>query len=233
MKNSKEFGIYKIICSVDSMEYIGGTTVSFSSRKSKHWQKLKHGTHENDKMQYYWDTYGSGTFSFEILKIVTNKELVYKIEKEYLDNNLIEKPQRCFNLSYSTTGGNTIIDPYVRVKHHIGLINSYTPELREIRRKQFISRLPELKEKMAIAKSRPEYKESTANRLREMSKDPLWLKGQQERADLRGKSIRSNFGEIFVSISAAAKALKVNRKTIRECLQGKRNVAAGRLWEEI
>lgn len=103
-------GVYKIVCIVNDIIYIGSTTVSFIKRFKKHKQKLRYNYHENTYLQNMWNKYGSNNFKFEIVENLdnaTNAEIrdreLFWINKYFpLGKNF------CFNLTDCVAGGNTI-----------------------------------------------------------------------------------------------------------------------------
>jgi group I intron endonuclease len=230
MESLDGFGVYKIKCWATAMVYIGGTSVSFSSRKVKHWQRLRKGIHENDLLQASWNKYGEQFFFFEIIVRVDDKKNVKSQEKIFLDYYLKAEPQNCYNLSASTTGGNTITNPYVKKKHHEGLIRSYTDELRAKRSIQGGINGVKAQEKLKILRDTPEYKEKNKKMLQDLAKNPEWLAKMKVLSAARKVKVQTDKGEIFDSVTEAASATGATRSSIRKCIKGIYKTCAGRKW---
>ena len=233
MKQPKQFGVYKIICNKSRLIYIGGTSVSFDSRRRKHWQKLRARNHENDLMQQHWDIHGPSQFSFEILEVVTDKSIVRFVEKIWLDKYLSDGNVELFNLSTSTTGGNTITNQYVKDKHRIGLIKSYTPELLAVRSAKGKEITKEHLEKLKAAKSTDKWKDAHLAGVRRLAKDPKWLSSMKKVTELKKVKVKTDKGEIFNSVTEAAAATGASRANIRACINGKISTSKGRKWEYL
>lgn len=226
----KKFGIYKIICKVNNKIYIGSTEVCFKQRFKKHKQKLRNNYHENDYLQKSWNKYGEDNFTFEILEEISDKSKVKEIEQLYLDEYIPKGKDFCFNLSKTATGGNTITNDEIKEKHRQGLINSYTDELREIRRKQWNNRLPEMLKKISETINNPEYKEKQKLRIQEMCKTEKWLEANRKSVAKRRKPVGTDRGEIFESITEASEILKIGRANIRANINGKTTHCLNRQW---
>ena len=226
----KKFGIYKIICKVNNKIYIGSTEVCFKQRFKKHKQKHRNNYHENDYLQKSWNKYGEDNFVFEILEEILDKSKVKEIEQIYLDEYIPKGKDFCFNLSKTATGGNMITNDEIKEKHRQGLINSYTNELREVRRKQWNNRLPEMLKKISETINNPEYKEKQKLRIQEMCKTEKWLEANRKSVAKRRKPIGTDRGEIFESITEASEILKIGRANIRANINGKTTHCLNRQW---
>ncbi len=226
----KKFGIYKITCKINNKVYIGSTEVCFKQRFKKHKQKLRNNYHENDYLQKSWSKYGEDNFVFEILEEISDKSKVKEIEQTYLNEYISKGKDFCFNLSKSATGGNTITNDEIKEKHRQGLINSYTDELREIRRIHFNSRLSEMLEKAKEVKQTKEFKEKEKLRIQEMCKTEKWLEANRKSVAKRRKSVGTDRGEIFESLTKASEILKIGRANIRANINGKTSHCLNRQW---
>lgn len=80
----KEFGIYKIINTIDQKSYIGSTVRSFKQRWSYHKYTFKRQANSR-YLQNAWDKYGEENFSFEIVEVLTDKSLVLEREQYWID----------------------------------------------------------------------------------------------------------------------------------------------------
>ena len=225
-----KFGIYKITCKVNNKIYIGSTEVCFKQRFKKHKQRLRNNYHENDYLQKSWNKYGEDNFVFEILEEISDKSKVKEIEQIYLNEYVLKGKDFCFNLSKSATGGNTITNDEIKEKHRQGVINSYTDELRGIRRKHFNSRLSEMLEKCKKARQTDEYKEKEKLRIQEMCKTEKWLEANRKSVAKRRKPVGTDRGEIFESVTEASEILKIGRANIRANINGKTSHCLNRQW---
>ena len=226
----KKFGIYKITCKINNKVYIGSTEVCFKQRFKKHKQRLRNNYHENDYLQKSWNKYGEDNFIFEILEEISDKSKVKEIEQTYLNEYISKGKKFCFNLSKSAIGGNTIINDEIKEKHRQGLINSYTDELREIRRKQFNSRLTEMLQKIKAVQQTDDFKEKEKFRIREMCKNEKWLEANRKSVAKRRKPVGTDRGETFESVTEASEILKICRANIRANINGKTSHCANRQW---
>ena len=80
-------GIYKITCTANGKFYIG-SSVNLKRRHYKHFHQLRTNTHPNKHMQSAYNKYGSETFIFEIIEVLSeaieHKDTLI-IEQRYLD----------------------------------------------------------------------------------------------------------------------------------------------------
>lgn len=81
----KQFGIYIIKNLITNKVYIGSTTRDFIKRWSIHRVFLRNGNHHSIRLQNSWNKHGEQNFSFEILEIVEDKNLIIEKENYYLD----------------------------------------------------------------------------------------------------------------------------------------------------
>ena len=89
-------GIYKITCTINKKIYIG-SAVSLRKRHNNHLNKLRHGIHENPKLQSAWNKYGEQAFTFEILELVL---VLFLIDREqYWLDKLKPFGQKGFNIA--------------------------------------------------------------------------------------------------------------------------------------
>lgn len=76
--------IYKII-DLKSLKFYIGSAVNFKERKRIHLRDLNANKHHSIKLQRSWNKYGKDNFSFEILEILTDKNLLLVREQYWLD----------------------------------------------------------------------------------------------------------------------------------------------------
>lgn len=223
-------GIYKITCGTTGVSYIGSTSVSFKKRWRKHKQRLRHNYHENSYLQHAWNKYGESDFKFEVIEelMYASDEKIKEQEAYWLSQFFLKGRDYCFNLSDHTDGGNTIKSKEAKQKHSKALKDSYTSELREVRRKQAIGNntIEQAREKV----NTPEWKEAHLKGVRKLAKDPNWLQQMKDINKHRQVKVGTDKGEIFESVTEAAKQTGAMRANIRTCIKGKIKTSKGRKW---
>ena len=231
-KNLNKIGLYKIVNKTTGKYYIGSTLDSFRKRFSKHKRRLRKNVHENGYLQKAWNKYGESDFKFEIEKIIENKKEVRDLEKVEL-LKFAEDRSKCYNLTLNVGGGNTLDDLNTKQKHSDNLKKSYTTELRQIRREQGLKRRDVIKSIFENSKKTDMWKENHTKGMLKLSKRPEWLKVVRERSEKMRKKVKTDRGEIFNSITEAAKVLGAARSSIRQCLKGKQKTCLGRNWSYL
>lgn len=76
-------GIYKIENLINGKIYVG-KTLHLNKRFKEHLWELKKGNHFNEYLQNSWNKYGEENFKFCILEEVSNKDLLYEKELEWI-----------------------------------------------------------------------------------------------------------------------------------------------------
>lgn len=223
-------GIYKIQCCSTGVIYIGSTTVCFKKRWRKHKQRLRHNYHENSYLQNAWNKYGESDFKLEVIEelMYASNEKIKEQEAYWLSQFFPKGRTYCFNLSDHTDGGNTIKSKEAKQKHSQALKDSYTPELREVRRKQAIDNntIEQAREKV----NTPEWKETHLKGVRKLAKDPKWLLKNRESKEHLKIKVGTDKGEVFESVAEAAKQTGAQRANIRACINGKIKSSMHRKW---
>jgi hypothetical protein len=82
---NKIFGIYIIKNKINNKVYIGSTTRNFIKRWSIHKVLLRKNKHHSLRLQNSWNKHGENNFSFEVLEIIENKEIIIERENYYLN----------------------------------------------------------------------------------------------------------------------------------------------------
>jgi group I intron endonuclease len=77
-------GIYQFLNTVTGKCYVG-QAVNLHKRKREHFATLRAGRHNSAKLQRSWVKYGAGTFVFEVLELVKDKDLLMKAEQKWID----------------------------------------------------------------------------------------------------------------------------------------------------
>lgn len=76
-------GIYKIENLINGKIYVG-KTLHLNKRFKEHLWELKKGKHFNEYLQNSWNKYGEENFKFSILEEVSNKDILYEKELEWI-----------------------------------------------------------------------------------------------------------------------------------------------------
>lgn len=77
-------GIYKITCTVNGKFYIG-SAVNLYTRHYDHFSTLRRSTHKNIHLQRAYNKYGKDAFTFEILELVPDREMLTTREQHWFD----------------------------------------------------------------------------------------------------------------------------------------------------
>lgn len=93
-------GIYKIQNRINDKIYIG-SSVDIHKRWLQHRSQLNKNQHHSKHLQNSWIKYGQNNFKFEIVELVSNKELLTSIEQEWINKT------KCYDYNY---GYNISID---------------------------------------------------------------------------------------------------------------------------
>lgn len=95
--------VYSITNIVNGKKYIG-STVDFDKRKRKHLNGLKGSYHENRLLQRDFDTYGEGTFVFEVLHETESEDERFNIEESIIQRLKTFEQDRGYNLTTDGRG---------------------------------------------------------------------------------------------------------------------------------
>lgn len=85
LENLKLKGIYKITNMTNGKCYVGSTWKSFRARWKQHVSKLNCGKHHCNHLQAAWNNYGEDNFEFEILELVSDKDILLDREAFYIE----------------------------------------------------------------------------------------------------------------------------------------------------
>lgn len=83
-------GIYLIKNLVNEKIYVG-SSVNLFNRYKEHFRLLKKGTHHNYYLQQSWNKYGDGSFYFDVLEVVTDKNRLIEREQYWMDLYNVEE----------------------------------------------------------------------------------------------------------------------------------------------
>lgn len=98
MSKSKQSGIYKITCKIDNKIYIGSSD-DIIRRWRDHKNCLRRNCHHSKFLQRAWNKYGEDNFSFEIVELVNDINLLLENEQKYLNQYDSCNPANGYNLS--------------------------------------------------------------------------------------------------------------------------------------
>lgn len=79
-------GIYKISSVRDPGKFYIGSAVNLYQRRNRHFRELKSGLHYNQKLQRFYNKYGSNSIQFDILMLCPIKDLL-AWEQHFLDHS--------------------------------------------------------------------------------------------------------------------------------------------------
>lgn len=119
-------GIYIIKNEIDNKVYIGSTT-DFNSRKSYHFGRLKHNTHDNPRMQNSYNNYSPSDFQFYILETCEQEDLIDR--ENYWMDYYVENFGRdiLFNSTPNATQKGKIVSKETREKLSISKLGEKNP----------------------------------------------------------------------------------------------------------
>lgn len=106
----KTFGVYQIHNVATGWVYIGSTTQRFSYRWRQHIKDLKDNKHDNHYLQHSWNRWGPIWFQFEIVEVLTSKNVVIERE-QFVADKMRGEGVRLYNT-------NVIVANPMQGKHH-------------------------------------------------------------------------------------------------------------------
>jgi hypothetical protein len=74
------------------------------------------------------------------------------------------------------------------------------------------------------------WKENNLKMLQERAKDPVWLEKTRANNRAKGVAVKTDRGEIFPSLSEAARQTGASPANIRQCIKGEIHTSMGRKW---
>lgn len=206
--------IYQIENLVTGIKYYGRTN-NPQRRKTTHFRELEQNKHINSKLQNAFNKYGKENFVFTILEEIEDKEKVFEREEYYL--NLEEEK---YNISKSSRSPGNYIhygsDNGFYGKHHSEETKSKIGLKASIRYRgegnPFYGKKHTEETKRLIA-------EKTRETFRGVPKTEEWKKKMRACSPKNIPILIE--GKEYISISEAARELKVDRKTISYRLNSK------------
>lgn len=229
-KREEKKGIYKIECIVSGRIYVGSTCVEFKKRWKKHKQRLRNNYHENDYLQKAWNKYGEKNFIFSIIEELYNDDEIKAREEYWLKIYFNKGKDYCFNLSDKACGGNTLLTDEIKQRQSDNIKKSYTPELLERRRDFANDRIDDFLKSIANVKSTKKWKENHRAGVIALAKRESWIEKNKALAAAKGVQVETDRGEIFPSLSEAARQTGAIQANIRKCIKGEIHTSMGRKW---
>ena len=188
-------GIYKITCNVNGKIYIGSSK-NIEIRWNSHKQTLKNKSHKNPHLQNAWDLYGEGEFTFHIIEICDQKDLLMR-EQFWMDNT------NCYDRSvgFNNTIKSNSPTGYKHTEEHKKLMSDLKKGVKQdsssihkrVEKLKGLKRSDETKEKLRqckIGEKNPMFgkKEDLSHKLSRMKNlhsKPKWNKGLTKKDDPR------------------------------------------------
>lgn len=98
-------GVYRLLNIVTGECYVGSST-NLGNRMAVHRYRMQNRIHGNRNVQAAFDEHGINAFSFELLKLVTDKSQLVAYEQQYIDQlmpayNLAPKAGTCLGVKFS------------------------------------------------------------------------------------------------------------------------------------
>lgn len=196
-----------------------GSAVSFSERKSIHLHRLKKGNHPNKKLQNHFNKYGFNDLCFEIVEVVADKNNLLNREQFFIDTL---KPK--FNIL-------KVAGSWLGHKHNSESVKKISKSLLGNKKRLGKTHSEITKEKIRESKLNVR---QTKEHIEKRSKKLLgnsWNKGKVRTVEMKeklkgntnaGKSIiDTETGQIFNSVTEAAKSISIKRTTLSMMLCGK------------
>lgn len=211
--------IYKINSVLYPDKLYIGSAVNFSKRKSIHLHWLKKGKHSNKKLQNHFNKYGINDLSFQVVEVVTDKSNLLNREQFFIDTL---KPK--FNIL-------KVAGSWLGHKHTSESVKKISCSLLGNKKRLGKNHSEITKEK--IRESKLNIKQ-TKEHIDKRSKKLLgntWNRGKVRTPEVKkklkgntnaGKSIiDTKTGQVYNSVTEAAKSIGIKRTTLSMMLCGK------------
>ena len=222
----KIIGIYCIENTVNGKKYIGQSK-DIKDRWRRHISELRKCKHDNSYLQENWIAYGESAFKFYVLE-ECSPELLDEKEKYYIDYLDSMSYGNGFNLTTGGKRGNFMTDE-IKQKMSKSVAESYTDELREIRRQDALDYWsnPENRKRMVGENNGMYGKHHSEESKRKMSEakkgKPSWRKNKRS---VLCKELQKKFD----NASQAGKQLSLDSSGILKVCYGQRHTCGGYHW---
>lgn len=212
----KQSGVYLITNHITNKVYVGSSN-NLGRRKIDHFSRLKMQNHANIHLQYSYNRYGRGAFSWEILEYCTEEELL-NVEQYYID--LYESCNMNKGYNITPKADRTAISEETRKKMIENKKNNYSENLKiKLRLKATLKIMKQFKGSQVSEKTRKRLSESHMGH-------PAWNKGKKMSKECIEKLIQSRKGK--PSWSKGKKFSKEYREKLSLAHKGKSHPNKGR-----
>ena len=222
----KIIGIYCIENTVNGKKYIGQSK-NIKDRWRRHISELRKCKHNNSYLQDNWIAYGESAFKFYVLEECP-PELLDEREQYYIDYLNSMSYGNGFNLTTGGKKGNTMTEE-IKQKMSKSVTESYTDELREIRRQDTLEYWsnPENRKRAMGANNGMYGKHHSEDSKRKMSEAK---KGKPSWRINKRPVLCEELQKKFDSASQAGKQLSLDSGAILKVCYGQRHTCGGYHW---
>ena len=218
--------IYKIINLITHDEYIG-SAINFKKRKYRHIKRLNENNHHSQFLQNSWNKYGSNNFSFIIVENVNDDIKLIEREQWWIDNsNSTFNMCRiaCSPLGRKHTKETKEKLSIITTGKYIGKIHT-----KESKKNMSDSHIGKKLTKESIEKRTLKQKgQKRSDETKQNMSDAYYKKNKHKpiyRCDLN-----NNILDEWLSVTFAAKTLKMHRGYIYNCCKGTKKTYNNYIW---